>query len=127
MDDRRKFSRVLFQAKATLSHLPTFWQTQVHDLSLNGALIQRPNNFTDIPNKTFKLSLFLPSTDIEISMDAKIVYSSEKQLGLRCIDIDVESMGHLKRLVELNCGNPNLLHRELPQFIREHSLQTLFV
>ena len=74
----------------------------------------------------FKLSLRLPLSDIEISMDASIVYSYEKQLGLRCTEIDVESMGHLKRLVELNYGSPNLLHRELPQFIREHSQQTLF-
>lgn len=127
MDDRRKFSRVLFQAQATLSQFPTFWQTQVYDLSLNGALIHRPDNFTEMPNKAFKLSLLLPLSDIEISMDAKIVYSCETQLGLRCIEIDIESMGHLKRLVELNYGSATLLHRELPQFIREHSQQTLIV
>ena len=55
-DNRRKISRVLFQAPATLSQLPTFWQTKVYDLSLNGALIQRPENFTDIPNKAVNYS-----------------------------------------------------------------------
>ncbi|HXK57002.1 MAG TPA: PilZ domain-containing protein, partial [Gammaproteobacteria bacterium] len=34
-------------------------------------------------------------------------------LGLRCVSIDMESIGHLRRLVELNLGDAELLHRDL--------------
>ena len=126
MDDRRKFSRVIFKAKANIAQFPNFWGTQVYDISLNGALISLPDNF-EVNDSPYTLTLTLPDSEIQISMHAHAVYSGNGKVGLCCLDIDVESMGHLKRLVELNCGNPDLLHRELPQFIREHSLLPLAV
>ena len=35
------------------------------------------------------------------------------ELGLRCVDIDLDSITHLRRLVELNLGETELLEREL--------------
>ncbi len=120
MDERRKFSRVVFDAKANLAQFPNFWNTKVYDISLNGALISLPKNF-EINDSTFILTLSLPESDIEISMETRAVYCGNQHVGLCCNDIDIESMGHLKRLVELNSGETDLLHRELPQFIREHT------
>ncbi len=39
--------------------------------------------------------------------------SENGELGLRCEDIDVDSITCLRRLVELNLGEPELLEREL--------------
>ena len=126
MNDRRNFSRVIFNAHANIAQFPNFWTTQVYDISLNGALISLPESF-EVIDSPYTLTLSLSESDIEISMKTRVVYSGNKQIGLCCIDIDVESMGHLKRLVELNSGNSQLLYRELPQFIREHAKQTLLV
>ena len=126
MDDRRKFSRVIFNAKANIAQLPNIWVTQVYDISLNGALISLPEDF-QVNDSSYRLTLTLPDSEIEISMQTQVVYSGNNNVGLCCTDIDVESMAHLKRLVELNSGNPDLLHRELPQFIREHSQLALAV
>jgi hypothetical protein len=46
-------------------------------------------------------------------MDVLIAHHENEELGLHCKDIDIDSITHLRRLIELNLGNPALLEREL--------------
>jgi hypothetical protein len=39
--------------------------------------------------------------------------------GLLCLDIDIDSVTHLRRLVELNLGDSDLLERELSALISD--------
>jgi hypothetical protein len=41
---------------------------------------------------------------------------------LKCNFIDVDSISHLKRMVELNLGDASLLNRELMLFIEKHHI-----
>lgn len=42
---------------------------------------------------------------------------NERILHLKIDHIDIESIGHLRRLVELNVGSDELLHRELEHLV----------
>ena len=42
-----------------------------------------------------------------------IAHQDENILGLSCEKMDIDSVSHLKRLVELNLGDQDLLEREL--------------
>jgi hypothetical protein len=46
-------------------------------------------------------------------MDVEVAHQENDEMGLNCKDIDVDSITHLRRLVELNLGDPKLLEREL--------------
>jgi hypothetical protein len=46
-------------------------------------------------------------------MDVVIAHQQNDELGVRCVDIDLDSITHLRRLVELNLGETELLEREL--------------
>lgn len=48
-----------------------------------------------------------------IKMDITVAYIEDQQIGLDCKGIDLDSITHLRRLVELNLGDANLLKREL--------------
>lgn len=67
------------------------------------------------------LCFTLPESDIEISIDTELVHQKNAQLGLKCNFIDVDSISHLKRMVELNLGDASLLNRELMLFIEQHN------
>ncbi|QYJ80535.1 PilZ domain-containing protein [Shewanella acanthi] len=121
MDDRRKFSRILFAATASLQQGEHHWQTTLLDLCLNGALVEVPANFNG-SNDPITLTFTLPGSDIELHMDTQVVHHRNGQFGLQCHAIDVESISHLKRIVELNLGDASLLHREFGQFIEQHSI-----
>ncbi|MGL6121966.1 MAG: PilZ domain-containing protein [Shewanella sp.] len=120
MDERRKFSRILFATNAHLQQGATQWDTTILDLSLNGALIEEPQNFIH-SDDTFTLSFTLSGSEIEIRMETELVHHRNAQLGLKCNVIDIDSISHLKRMVELNLGDASLLTRELMLFIEKHN------
>ena len=120
MDERRMFSRILFATDAHLAQGETKWETTILDLSLNGALVEEPVHFSN-SGEAITLSFTLPESDIEISIDTELVHQKNTQLGLKCNFIDVDSISHLKRMVELNLGDASLLNRELMLFIEQHN------
>ncbi|MBT1443460.1 PilZ domain-containing protein [Shewanella sp. JM162201] len=119
MDERRKFSRILFDTPASLSDGDHRWQTRILDLSLNGALLEAPAEF-NAPAEPLSLSFVLPESDVEVTLQARVAHQKANQIGLRCVHIDVESISHLRRMVELNLGDASLLNRELEHFIESH-------
>lgn len=124
MDERRKFSRIFFAASAKLTETILSWETTILDLSLNGALVKEPQGF-DPKGKLITLSFTLPQSDIEVKMETELVHREPGLLGLKCTYIDVDSISHLRRMVELNIGDAELLDRELVQFVKEHDITML--
>lgn len=61
---------------------------------------------------SFVLTLSLDD-DSQISMQVTLAHTLATRLGLHCDHIDLDSISHLKRLVELNLGDPAQLQREL--------------
>ncbi|MCL1051133.1 PilZ domain-containing protein [Shewanella abyssi] len=120
MDERRQFSRVLFANKALIRCQDKIWQTTLLDISLNGALIERPKQFAPSCQQ-IHLSFSIADSDIQLHMDTQLVHQQDNLLGLACSHIDVESISHLRRLIELNVGDPTLLDRELALFIDMHN------
>ncbi|GAA5316339.1 MAG: hypothetical protein AseanaTS_15430 [Candidatus Pelagadaptatus aseana] len=58
-----------------------------------------------------------------IEMDAVIARQDSEHLGMTCINIDVESIAHLRRLVELNLGDPDAAERELGELLAHYEQQ----
>ncbi len=113
-NERRSFSRVTFDAPAKLT-LPTgeIIETKIHDLSLKGVMLEI-NTGNKLENGSYQLTLTL-SEDICINMDISLSHQEVSHAGFICDYIDVDSMTHLRRLVELNMGDVSLLDREFHQ------------
>lgn len=116
-EERRKHSRIAFHAQATLVFPEKTIETVVLDLSLKGALVRLPAGSTAKDQAICKLHVHLNETQTEINMEARVVHVEGRYAGLRCLAIDLDSVTHLRRLVELNLGDPALLERELSALI----------
>jgi pSer/pThr/pTyr-binding forkhead associated (FHA) protein len=110
--DQRRFSRVPFQVEVTLHRADRRWTSRLLDISLHGALIERPPNWSGEEGLPHRLDVHLDG-GVVISMDVQVAHSDNSRLGLSCEDIDVDSITHLRRLVELNLGDAELVEREL--------------
>jgi len=55
----------------------------------------------------------LTDSDITIQLQGKIVGVVQDLVRVTIEHIDIESIGHIKRMVELNVGDDELLHREI--------------
>ena len=115
--EKRQFSRIAFDAPVTLDNGDKQWKSKLLDVSLKGALISTPDNWTQDNNGHFKLSIQLDNSDIEIEMDVKLTHAEEGHIGLLCEHIDLDSITSLKRLVELNLGDEALLNREISNML----------
>lgn len=120
MIERRRFFRVIFSTPAKLSQGDCHWQTKLLDLSLQGALVEEPQDWPTDATGRFELSFALAGSDIEIRMEVESSHVGKKRLGLYCHHIDIDSVSHLKRLIELNVGNADMLKRELAHLLEEH-------
>ena len=112
-DNRRKFSRIPFQSKATLFLPDGECIVDVLDLSLKGALIHPHSTMFVTVGTNCTLKIRLDNVGTTIRMGATVVHHLANYYGLACRDIDLESVTHLRRLVELNLGDEALAEREL--------------
>lgn len=115
--EKRQFSRIAFDAPVTIRAGDKIWKSKLMDISLKGALILTPENWEKKVNTNFELSIQLDESDHEIDMEVKLVHSGEDRIGFQCVHIDLDSISNLKRLVELNLGNEDLLERELSSML----------
>jgi hypothetical protein len=111
-EDQRRFTRIPFDAAAVLSKDGQDWPCELIDLSLKGALVGQPDGWNGQANEDYQLTLTLDS-EVRIQMDVSVAHIENQHVGLYCKDIDLDSITHLRRLVELNLGDADLLEREL--------------
>ena len=110
--NRRRFTRFPFVGQVRLYSSGAMWETQLIDLSLRGALVRRPADFSGRQGFHYRLELRLHG-NLMIAMGVVVAHLEPEHLGLRCERLDFESFVHLKRLVELNLGDVAMLNREL--------------
>lgn len=111
-EEQRRFTRIPFDADAVLSGAGREWRCELIDLSLKGALIREPDGWTGAAGEHYRLMLTLDEAT-RIQMDVSVAHRENGHVGLSCRDIDLDSITHLRRLVELNLGDASLLEREL--------------
>ncbi|HBN88544.1 MULTISPECIES: PilZ domain-containing protein [Rheinheimera] len=117
--DNRRFSRVSFKGFAHLDIGSHSLSTEVLDLSLQGALIKKPEQWPPSLPKLMQLRIQLNDLPVELTMKVSVAHESGNVVGLHCEKIDIESVSHLRRLLELNLGDAELLSRELSE-LSEH-------
>lgn len=110
--NRRKFSRIPFKTEASLFLPDGKYVVDVLDLSLKGALIHPQTNMFVTVGTTCILEICLNEDGASIRMEASVVHHLADHYGLACRDIDLDSVTHLRRLVELNLGDGAMAERE---------------
>lgn len=111
--ERRHFSRISFASAARVVTTDAQVAVQVLDLSLKGALVSLPAGTALEPGTLCLLDLPLAPHEGRITLAAQVAHVQDQRAGLLCLGIDIESITHLRRLMELNLGDPALAERDL--------------
>ncbi len=115
--ERRHFIRIAFDAPAQFTTGHGTVAAQVLDLSLKGALLRVPAGLALAVGMPCLLAIPLGPADAHISMSAELAHldtgTDGTQVGVLCRVIDLDSVTHLRRLIELQMDDPALLDREL--------------
>lgn len=121
--EQRHHRRVHFHKGGCLQFAEQTVACEVRDLSLQGALLACPPGTPLAQGTACSLLLALGDDAPVVTMRGEIAHAEVTwgvlHLGLVCHEIDLDSMTHLRRLVELNLGDPSLLRRELAALLRD--------
>ncbi|NOX42833.1 MAG: PilZ domain-containing protein [Gammaproteobacteria bacterium] len=117
MNEKRHFQRIEFDSTTHIANDRGSWEAPLVDICLKGMLTAKPADFTGKVGDHFTVEMRLTSSDILISMNARIAHIEENSIGFECENMDIDSVTHLRRLVELNLGDTNLLDRELSELV----------
>ncbi len=88
------------------------------DLSLKGALLNLPGAAELTLSLPCLLKVQLNDQTTVISMAGELAHVEGEHAGFLCRSIDLESITHLRRLIEMNLGDASLVERELAALIR---------
>ena len=114
--ERRRFTRIAFDAEAELRCGDKRWVTKIEDISLKGVLLDHPQGFDGQAGDQMEVEAWLDS-DVQLLLPVTLARVDADYLGCSCGAIDLDSITHLRRLVELNLGEESLLDRELEHLI----------
>lgn len=110
--DKRHFHRIFYHGKASLTTATAIYPCEIIDLSLKGCLLKFEQPWDENLESTANLELRL-SDEISIKMELSVAHWVNNEVGFKCEHIDIDSISQLRRLVELNLGNSQLLERDI--------------
>lgn len=119
--ERRHFTRVNFDAKAYVNKNDHVWHCQIVDISLHGILLDTPSGWDGTMGDVCTIELPLLPGDVEITVTGKVEHVSAEHIGFSFEEIELDSASHLKRLLELNLGDPNMVKREIHELLEIHT------
>jgi hypothetical protein len=109
----RQFVRVPFEADVQLQLSDQTFTVHLLDIALKGALLECKVDHVFKLDEKCRLVLPMAEDGSGIVMSGRIAHLDGEQIGMACNDIDVTSLTRLRRLIELNSGDPSLMNREL--------------
>jgi hypothetical protein len=117
--NKRHFTRFKLDGATEVHYLQQVFPAELLDISLKGALITKPTDVQLPLNSVCVLHIMLEDSDITINMSGHVAHRLDTQVGICCDHIDLDSITHLRRLIELNLGDESLLEREFHELLSE--------
>ncbi|MCW8901089.1 MAG: PilZ domain-containing protein [Gammaproteobacteria bacterium] len=122
MTEHRRSYRIAFDSLVEFTSTDCRHICELIDISLQGALIAACSGATPDTGTPCQLKISLDdSAEIQIIMNGTVAHKIENRVGIHCESIDSDSMAHLRKLIEYNLGDVELVNRDFETLIHEHN------
>lgn len=111
-EEKRAFTRINWQSKATVSLPDREVQAECLDISLNGALLRSEEPPEPGTACEFQLPLGEPP-DEAIEAEGTVVRQTEDTFAVQFQALELDSAAHLRNMVAYNSGDPGQIDREV--------------
>lgn len=110
--ERRRFQRFRFTSVLRVQHGDQARDCALLDMSFRGFLARCPEGWQPAAGDRLRVEWRLAEL-IKLELDAVVVHAADSHMGCSWEARDAQSFAHLKRLVEMNLGDAQLMAREL--------------
>ena len=111
--ERRKCTRIAFKNSCFLSGNDRRVPAELLDISMKGALVAPEDVSFFSAGGSCDLEVSLGDASSTMKMQAEMVHCDNVHIGIHFIHTDLESLTHLRKLIELNTGDPERAAKEL--------------
>ncbi len=115
----RRFSRVTYHRPALLDLKTVQVDCEVLDVSLKGAMVEIGPYVRPRPGDPCALVIRLDAGGEVVRMEGEVVHVEGNHVGVKCDELELDAMVHLRRLVELNVGDEAQMEGELAALVAE--------
>lgn len=116
--DKRKFTRISFVQQVLVETEHDVIDAYCLDLSLRGILLARPEAVHWRLEQPITITLTLEQ-DVRITMRCSVAHIGDEVVGCACDSLDIDSLTALRRLLELNFPDQEVVYRELSELLRD--------
>ena len=103
MTEQRRFARIELDGRARLEIAGQNRPVELVDLSLHGAMVQNAAVEAGEGDEC-RLTLELDDSEVTIPIQARVTHVQEDRIGIEFMQLDVDAMQHIRRMLELNAG-----------------------
>lgn len=122
---QRRFTRIPFHVPAQLEVKGGKRRCALVNVSLKGALVELSEGPAPVQGSSCAVTIDLdPGSGARIRMDGDVAHQRGLQVGIRCDELDLESVQHLRRILEFNVGDEALVLRELGELVADRDWET---
>jgi hypothetical protein len=118
MSDLRNYRRISFKTSAAILVNQRQFPCELIDLALRGALLQNNEGISIGIGEHAQVEIELPDSELKLTFGAELIHHEQGQYGFLFIDADVDSLAHLRRLLELNLGDGEQVDREFIHWLQ---------
>lgn len=116
--NERRFRRIPFETEVLVAVDDRHWSCRLLDLALKGALLESPGPLPLARGTVARLSMPLPGSAVTLGFEAELVHCEGDRLGFKFLREDLETLTHLRTLLELNTGDPEGVRSELLSWLK---------
>lgn len=113
MPNKRRFSRVKCIEKSIVQTDSGSRQVVLHDISLKGALVEFGSDLPVHVGDRWKLLFQLDHSDVVLQFEAEVIHARDALAGVKFTEMDLDTMIHLRSLMEARTVNPEQVRHEL--------------
>ncbi|MFK5925229.1 MAG: PilZ domain-containing protein [Desulfuromusa sp.] len=122
MTEQRNYRRINFRTEADITIENNAYRCDLVDLALQGALFKSERNLSLTLGSQTPLHIYLPESSTRMDFIGELIHQRGKFYGFIFTSENAESMGHLRRLLELNFGDADQAETEFSHWLKRDSV-----
>ncbi|WP_298270319.1 PilZ domain-containing protein [Geobacter sp.] len=111
--EQRRFRRVSFVTESFIVKDDQQLKATLLDLSLKGALLNLDESSSLASGDPCSVSIALANSMVVLEFEAQVAHVRGTHVGVKIVRIDLDSMTHLRSILELNSAEPEGVRQEL--------------
>ena len=119
MTDQRDYQRLNFRTEADISIAEKPHRCDLVDLALQGALFRSERELPLQTGDKTRLNIYLPDSSLRLNFEGELIHQRGNFYGFIFMSADDATMGHLRRLLELNFGDSGKMDQEFAHWLKQ--------